>query len=61
MLVLAAKARTLLRGRFAVDLGDVAALAPAVLRHRLVLSFEAEAENVKAKSLISRIIETTPR
>ncbi len=61
MLVLAAKARTLLRGRFAVDLGDVAALAPAVLRHRLVLSFEAEAESVKAKALIARIIETTPR
>jgi MoxR-like ATPase len=61
MLVLAAKARTLLRGRFAVDLGDVAALAPAVLRHRLVLSFEAEAESIKAKSLIARIIETTPR
>jgi MoxR-like ATPase len=61
MLVLAAKARALLRGRFAVDLGDVAALAPAVLRHRLVLSFEAEAEGVKAKALIARIIETTPR
>jgi MoxR-like ATPase len=61
MLVLAAKARALLRGRFAVDLGDVAALAPTVLRHRLVLSFEAEAEGVKAKALIARIIETTPR
>jgi MoxR-like ATPase len=61
MLVLAAKARTLLRGRFAVDLGDVAALAPAVLRHRLVLSFEAEAEGVRADALIRRLIETTPR
>jgi MoxR-like ATPase len=61
MLVLAAKARTLLRGRFAVDVGDIAALAPAVLRHRLVLSFEAEAESIKAKALIARIIETTPR
>jgi MoxR-like ATPase len=61
MLVLAAKARTLLRGRFAVDLGDVAALAPAVLRHRLVLSFEAEAEGVRADALIRRLIETTQR
>jgi len=61
MLVLAAKARTLLRGRFAVDLGDVAALAPAVLRHRLVLSFEAEAEGVRADTLIAELIEQSPR
>jgi MoxR-like ATPase len=61
MLVLAAKARTLLRGRFAVDTGDVVALAPAVLRHRLVLSFEAEAEGVRADDLIERLIEATAR
>jgi MoxR-like ATPase len=61
MLVLAAKARTLLRGRFAVDLGDVAALAPAVLRHRLVLSFEAEAEGVRADELIAELIEKASR
>ncbi len=60
MLVLAAKARTLLRGRVAVDIGDIAALAPAVLRHRLVMSFEAEAEGVKPDTLIARLIETTP-
>ena len=58
MLVLAAKARTLLRGRFAVDVGDVAALAPAVLRHRLVMSFEAEAEGVRSDELIAGIIES---
>ena len=61
MLVLAAKARTLLHGRFAVDQGDVAALAPAILRHRLVLSFEAEAQGIRADGLISRLIETTDR
>ena len=60
MLVLAAKARTLLRGRVAVEIGDIAALAPAVLRHRLVMSFEAEAEGVKPDALIARLIETTP-
>ncbi len=58
MLVLAAKARTLLRGRFAVDVGDIAALAPAVLRHRLVMSFEAEAEGVRSDDLIAGIIES---
>jgi MoxR-like ATPase len=61
MLVLAAKARTLLRGRFAVDIGDVAALVPAVLRHRLVLSFEAEAEGVRADSLVSELLEQSQR
>ena len=58
MLVLAAKARTLLRGRFAVDVGDIVALAPAVLRHRLVMSFEAEAEGVRSDELIAGIIES---
>ena len=61
MLVLAAKARTLLRGRFAVESDDIAALAPAVLRHRIVTSFGAEAEGIMADELIRRLIETTPR
>ncbi len=61
MLILAAKARALLQGRYAVDLGDVVALAPAVLRHRLVMSFEAEAEGVRPDSLINKLIETTSR
>ncbi len=61
MLVLAAKARTLLRGRFAVETDDVEALAPAVLRHRLVTSFGAEAEGVRTDELIKRLIETTAR
>jgi MoxR-like ATPase len=61
MLVLAAKARTLLRGRYAVESNDIAALAPAVLRHRMVTSFSAEAEGVRADELIKRLVETTSR
>jgi MoxR-like ATPase len=61
MLVIAAKARTLLRGRFAVDAGDVTALAPAVLRHRLVLGFEAEAEGVRADAIIEQLIDSVSR
>ncbi len=61
MLIMAAKARTLLRGRFAVELNDINVLAPSVLRHRLVTSFEAEAEGVHRNQLISRLIETTPQ
>ena len=59
MLVLAAKARTLLRGRFAVELDDVMALAHSVLRHRLVTSFGAEAEGIRTDDLINRLIEIT--
>ena len=61
MLILAAKARALLKGRFAVSPDDVVALLPAVLRHRLVLSFEAEAEGVKVDMLTKRLIDSTPR
>ncbi len=60
MLILAAKARALLRGRYAVQSEDVAALASATLRHRLVLSFEAEAQGIKPDAIIRRIIETSP-
>ncbi|MBI2389064.1 MAG: AAA family ATPase [Deltaproteobacteria bacterium] len=46
-LVLAAKARAALRGEAAVETDDVMALAVAVLRHRLVLSYRAEADGVR--------------
>ena len=46
-LILAAKARALLSGRFAVTPADLRALAAPVLRHRLLLSYEAESENVR--------------
>jgi MoxR-like ATPase len=58
MLILAAKARTLLHGRFAVDMQDIMALAHSVLRHRLVLSFEAEARGYSPDSLIDTILAT---
>jgi MoxR-like ATPase len=55
-LVLAAKARAVLDGRFAVSTGDVKAVASPVLRHRLVLSFQAEAEGVGPDELIAGIM-----
>ena len=45
-LILAAKARALLAGRFAVTTDDLRALAAPVLRHRILLNFEAEGENI---------------
>jgi len=59
-LVLAAKARALLAGRFAVVPGDVQALAAPVLRHRIVVGFAAESEGVTPDGIIRRIIDTTP-
>ena len=55
-LALAAKAYALLQGRTYVLPQDVKTLAPDVLRHRLVLSYEAEAENIDADMIISRIL-----
>ena len=56
MLVLAAQARALLSGRFAAETEAITALAPAVLRHRIVTRFEAEAEGVTADDLIAQLI-----
>ena len=59
-LVLAAKARALLHGRFAATREDVQALAAPVLRHRLVLSFNAEAEQVGAEQVVAALLDAVP-
>ena len=56
-LVLAAKVRALLRGRYHVTPGDVEALAPAVLRHRIVPTFAAQSEGVSTDEIVRRLIE----
>jgi len=56
-LILGAKARAVLQGRFHVDFDDVRAMAIPVLRHRLVLNFHARAENVDADEIIRRILK----
>jgi MoxR-like ATPase len=50
--VLGAKARAALDGRAIPDLDDVRSVARGVLRHRLVLNFQAEADGVSADSLL---------
>ncbi len=57
-LVLAAKARALIHGRFAATREDVIALAPAVLRHRLLLSFAAEAERRSADEIVAVLLRS---
>ena len=56
-LILAAKARALIRGRFNAAVEDVVAVAPPALRHRIILSFEAEAEGVDVHDLLDVLIE----
>jgi len=51
-----ARALGLLRGRAYVTPEDVKELAPAALRHRLVLSYEAEAEGVSAEDIVERLL-----
>ena len=56
-LVLGAKARAILAGRYHVDFSDIRALAIPVLRHRLVLNFHARADNLDTDTIIERILK----
>jgi MoxR-like ATPase len=60
-LILAGRARAACEGRFNVACEDVAALAPLVLRHRLIRTFQADAEGVTADGIIARLIQDVPR
>ena len=56
----AAKAHAFLAGRGYVTPEDVKAMAPDVLRHRLVISFEAEAEDLRPDQLVKQVLERLP-
>ena len=55
-LVIGAKARAILDGRYAASIDDVRALARPVLRHRLLTNFHAEAEGVNSSAIIERLL-----
>ena len=55
-LVLGAKTRAVLHGRFAPGIEDVRAVAPSVLRHRVVTNFTAEAEGVKPDRIVADLV-----
>jgi MoxR-like ATPase len=59
-LVLGGKARAILRGRYNVSCEDVRAVAPAVLRHRILLNFQAEAERADSDQVVRKLIEAVP-
>ncbi len=60
-LVLAGKVRAVLQGRFHVTLDDIEAVALPILRHRLIPTFNAEAEGVNADAIVQRILQAVPR
>ena len=59
-LILGGKARALMHGRFHVSVGDVAALAPPILRHRIITNFYAESEEVDSDKLVTQLLEAVP-
>ncbi|HEX8323060.1 MAG TPA: MoxR family ATPase [Tepidisphaeraceae bacterium] len=60
-LITAAKCRALMQGRLHATIEDIAAAAPAVLRHRIVPNFNAEAEGVTVEQIIHKILLLVPR
>jgi MoxR-like ATPase len=59
-LVLAAKARALSRKRYNVAYEDIAALAIPVLRHRILLNFQAESERLSQDDILKKLLELMP-
>jgi MoxR-like ATPase len=57
-LILGGKARALLSGRANVSWEDVRALAPPVLRHRILINYRAEAAGQTVEHVIARLLET---
>jgi MoxR-like ATPase len=60
-LILAGKARALLKGRYHVSTEDIRQVALPVLRHRIVTNFNAEAEGMKADAIVKKLIDHIPR
>src|SRR5947207_289613 len=59
-LVLAAKARALMKNRYHVTYEDIRALYIPILRHRILLNFHAESDRLKEDELLKRILEAKP-
>ena len=60
-LILAAKARAVLHGRFFVSTEDIHVVAAPVLRHRIITNFNAEADGMKPDDIVKRLLELVSR
>src|SRR5579863_7445758 len=59
-LVLAAKARSLMKGRYHVTYEDIRSLYTPVLRHRILLNFHAESDRLKQDDILKRVLDWKP-
>ncbi len=59
-LILGAKVTALLAGRYNVAFDDIRLVAPAALRHRLLLNFEGLAEGVRTDAIIQDLLKEIP-
>jgi MoxR-like ATPase len=59
-LILGAKARALVHGRYNVAIEDIQTLAYPVFRHRILTNFHAESEGIKSEDIIKRLLEVVP-
>jgi len=57
--ILAAKIRALLEGRYAVAIDDIRHVAAPALRHRMIMNFEGEAEGIEPDAIIAEILKST--
>ncbi|MGH7459873.1 MAG: AAA family ATPase [Longimicrobiales bacterium] len=59
-MILAAKARALMDGRYSVHFDDIRALAPPVLRHRILKNFHAESERITTDQIVEQLLAYVP-
>jgi len=60
-LLLCAKVQALVGGRYNVSFEDIQAVAHGALRHRMILNFEGEAENVRTDTIVDEILQALPK
>ncbi len=59
-LILGGKARALIQGRYHVAVSDIRALAPAIMRHRVMTNFYGESEGIDSNAIVERLLESVP-
>jgi len=55
-LILAAKSRAIMHGRYVASVEDVQAIVPSILRHRILINFKAQAEGITSLDIINRLL-----
>ena len=60
-MILGGKARAILHGRYHVTTEDIDSVAYPVLRHRIITTFNAEAQGIKSEEVVSRLLKDVPK